>query len=123
MVPPAGKGAVLIEIAVEPDDLMARFEQHRHHDGADIAKVPSDQYAHGCYSFYGFSRLNCVDVVIYKREPKAHPAFMLTLVGVSGSASLRRQGMRPCSTMSSSTSLSLKVSIGRQKPSCLKASS
>ena len=34
-----------------------------------------------------------------------------------------RQGIVPCSTMSSSTCLSFSVSIGRQKPSCLKARS
>ena len=46
-----GKGAMLVKIAVETDNLMARLEQHRHHDSADIAQMPSDQYTHDCSSF------------------------------------------------------------------------
>ena len=30
---------------------MARLEQHRHHDSADIAQMPSDQHAHDYFSF------------------------------------------------------------------------
>src|SRR5262245_34676956 len=44
-----GKGAMLVKIAVETHNFMARPEQHRHHDSTDIAQVPSDQHAHDCF--------------------------------------------------------------------------
>jgi hypothetical protein len=31
------KGAALIEVAVEPDDFVARPQQHRNHHGSDVA--------------------------------------------------------------------------------------
>ena len=53
---------------------------------------------------------------------KPHPALLLML-GKGETAPPSRHGMMPCSTRSSSTSLSFSVSIGRQKPSCLNARS
>ena len=45
-----GKRAALVEIAVEADNLMARLQQHGHHDGADVAQMPGHQHAHDCLS-------------------------------------------------------------------------
>ena len=45
-----GEGALLIKIAVEADDLVARLQQHGHHHGSDIAKMSGNQYAHHYYS-------------------------------------------------------------------------
>ena len=42
---------MLIEVAVEPDDLVTRFLQHGHHDRADIAKMSGNQHAHRSFSF------------------------------------------------------------------------
>ena len=42
---------MLVKIAVETDNFMARLKQHRNHDSADIAQVPSDQHAHDYFSF------------------------------------------------------------------------
>jgi hypothetical protein len=105
--PAGGKGAIRIEIAVKTDNLMARFDQHRHHDSSDVTQMPSDQHAH--------------DFALQLDQPLGHP----TLRGTFGAGVVlpSRQGILPCSTMSSSTSLSFKVSIGRQKPSCFNASS
>jgi hypothetical protein len=36
------EGAARIEIAVETGHLMARLDQHGHHDRADITQMPSD---------------------------------------------------------------------------------
>ena len=46
-----GEGAALIEIAVEADDLVARLQQHGHHDRSDIAKMSGNQHAHRSFSF------------------------------------------------------------------------
>ena len=109
--PAGGKRAICIEVAVKADDFMARSEQHRHHSGADVTQMSSHKHAHELFS-----------LLLGSCEAGCHPAFRPTagagICNVPG-----RQGMLPFSTMSSSTSLSFKVSMGRQKPSCLKASS
>src|SRR5262245_9665676 len=119
---PGGKSAMLVKIAVETDNFMARLEQHRNHDGADIAQVPSDQHAHDYFSF-AIPAVVVPDADDCSVSERPQLTFMATVAETAGTVSESRQGMRPCSTMSSSTSLSFNVSIGRQKPSCLKARS
>ena len=38
--------AALIKVAVAADHLVTGLEQHRHHDRADVAAMPSDQNSH-----------------------------------------------------------------------------
>jgi hypothetical protein len=45
-----GKRAAFVEMAVETDNLMARLQQHRNHDGSDVAQMPCYQYTHNSLS-------------------------------------------------------------------------
>ena len=105
------------EIIALFEEWLTAFEQHLNHDSADIARVPSDQHAHHPLLLCRPRRVVPVadDCRVTERP---QPTFMATVVKTAGTVSASRQGMRPCSTKSSSTSLSLNVSIGRQKPSC-----
>src|SRR5262245_26239206 len=57
------------------------------------------------------------------KAENSHPALLLTLAEPAEATPSGHHGMMPRSTRSSSTSLSLSVSIGRQKPSCRNAKS
>jgi hypothetical protein len=52
-----GECAVLVEIAVEPVNLVARLKKHGGQDGSDIALVPRDQYLHAGRSHTAQGRL------------------------------------------------------------------
>lgn len=41
-----GECTALVQIGVVADDFMAGFDQHRHHDGADITLMTCDENAH-----------------------------------------------------------------------------
>ena len=67
-----GKGAALIELAVETGHLMACLDQHRHHDRADIAQMPSDQHAHDCFSLpFATAPAACVIRLSGRRLPRS----------------------------------------------------
>src|SRR3954451_5591258 len=132
-----GECAALVEVAVQADNLMTCLYKHRHHNGSDVTKMSGNQNAHRKYSSplrlfprhrYWMARVDMVPP-LHRLGPsprcvdKRYPAFLSTAVLTAAAAPLIRQGIRPCSTRSSSTSLSFNVSIGRQKPSCLKARS
>ena len=40
------KGAALVKIAVEADDLVTRLQDHRNHDGSDIAEMTCHHHTH-----------------------------------------------------------------------------
>src|SRR5262249_52526845 len=45
-----GKRAAFVEMAIETDNLIARLQQHRNHDGSDVAQMSCYQYTHNYLS-------------------------------------------------------------------------